>query len=214
MGDSTRERLLRAAGPIFASKGFRDATVREICDRAEVNLASVNYHFGDKERLYVEVLKYAHSQRMNLAASRSRQPSSSPVEDLRRFVHDFVFRALAMEDDSWESQILLREFLKPSTACRELVQENIRPHFEALMRILSRLLPEDVPPEKRHKIGFSIIGQCVYYRVGHMVVEVLISPEEKATHFSAEQVADHIVQFSLAAIAGAAHVETFESISG
>src|SRR4030095_12192205 len=54
----TRQRLLEAAGEVFAARGFRAATVREICQRAQANLAAVNYHFGDKERLYAAVLQY------------------------------------------------------------------------------------------------------------------------------------------------------------
>ena len=52
---NTKERLLKAASEIFAEKGFRDATVAEICEAAEANIAAVNYHFGNKETLYDEV---------------------------------------------------------------------------------------------------------------------------------------------------------------
>ena len=49
--DTTRERILQAAGEAFAAAGYRTTTVRDICQKADVNLASVNYHFGDKQRL-------------------------------------------------------------------------------------------------------------------------------------------------------------------
>ncbi len=60
--DETRRQLLEAAGAVFAEAGFRNATVREICHQAGANIAAVNYHFGDKETLYSEVLRYAHGR--------------------------------------------------------------------------------------------------------------------------------------------------------
>ena len=59
----SRERLLEVATEIFADQGFRNSRVREICRRAEANVAAVNYHFGDKQGLYEEVLSRAFSNR-------------------------------------------------------------------------------------------------------------------------------------------------------
>jgi TetR/AcrR family transcriptional regulator, regulator of cefoperazone and chloramphenicol sensitivity len=56
----TRQRLLEAAGEVFADLGFRSATVRDICRRADANIAAVHYHFGDKEQLYAAAVHYAH----------------------------------------------------------------------------------------------------------------------------------------------------------
>ena len=54
-----RLRLLLAAESVFARKGFDGATVRDICDLAGMNVAAINYHFGDKERLYIETVRHA-----------------------------------------------------------------------------------------------------------------------------------------------------------
>ena len=55
--DDTRQRLLQAAGQLFAEKGYEGASVRDICKKAQANFAAVNYHFHDKERLYIEAVK-------------------------------------------------------------------------------------------------------------------------------------------------------------
>ena len=61
--DSTKARILEAAGNVFAQKGFEAGTVREICQLADVNLAAINYHFGDKRRLYLAAVSHAYSSR-------------------------------------------------------------------------------------------------------------------------------------------------------
>ena len=53
---STRERLIEAAGRLFAENGFEGSTIRGICEDAGANVAAVNYHFRGKEGLYAEVV--------------------------------------------------------------------------------------------------------------------------------------------------------------
>ena len=54
--DDPRGRILSAAGQEFAEKGFEAATIRDICTLATVNVAAVNYYFGDKHRLYLSLI--------------------------------------------------------------------------------------------------------------------------------------------------------------
>ncbi len=91
----TRQRLLEAAGEVFAERGFRNTTIREICRRAQANLAAVNYHFGDKERLYAAVMEYAQDwalAKYPLAQGESRDIPAP--ERLRAFVRYLLFSVL------------------------------------------------------------------------------------------------------------------------
>lgn len=56
--DTTRDRILTAASEEFSIKGFDKTTVRDICTRADVNVAAINYHFQDKQNLYYKVLAH------------------------------------------------------------------------------------------------------------------------------------------------------------
>ncbi len=82
--DSTKARILEAAGGVFAAKGFESATIREICQLAGANLAAVNYHFGDKQRLYVEAVKHAHCSRAQEIPLPVWDETTPPAEKLRR----------------------------------------------------------------------------------------------------------------------------------
>ena len=61
--ESTRDKILSAAGEVFAEQGFERATIRAITERAGANLAAVNYHFRDKAELYTRVVVDACSAR-------------------------------------------------------------------------------------------------------------------------------------------------------
>ena len=52
-----RTRILQAALEVFASKGYAQASTREICQRAGANVAGIHYYFGDKASLYKELMQ-------------------------------------------------------------------------------------------------------------------------------------------------------------
>src|ERR1700683_3182024 len=81
--DGTRTKLLDAAGHVFADFGYQAATVREICARAGVNIALVNYYFGDKLELYTEVLRHSIGASRNGIIKKAIGSTASPAEGLR-----------------------------------------------------------------------------------------------------------------------------------
>ncbi len=200
--EDTKDRILEAAGPIFAEKGFRSATIREICQVAQCNLAAVNYHFGDKERLYIESVKRAHRARMQQQEMPAWPPGTTAAEKLHAFVYSFLSRVLADDQASWHTQLMFRELSQPTAACAELVREYIRPHFALLQTILAELVPPETTEVERHKIGFSVIGQCVFYRVAQPIVRHLLSSQEYEQYDPA-RLAKHIARLTLASLGAA-----------
>jgi AcrR family transcriptional regulator len=196
----TREKVLRAAGMVFAVKGFKTATVREICQLAGVNLASVNYYFGDKERLYLAAVRTAHELRVESVPMPDRGDLAEPETRLRDFIFTLLRRMLAPQEDEWQSKLMLREVLNPSAACQELVQDYFRPHFEMLSATVSELVPTGTTPQRVRQICFSIVGQCFYHRVAGAVVPLIVAEDEYASHYSVDALSEHIFQFSLTAI--------------
>jgi TetR/AcrR family transcriptional regulator, regulator of cefoperazone and chloramphenicol sensitivity len=200
--EDTKDRILEAAGPIFAEKGFRSATIREICQAASCNLAAVNYHFGDKERLYIESVKRAHRSRMQQPEKPVWPPGTTAAEKLHGFVYAFLSRVLADDEASWHTQLMFRELSQPTAACAELVHDYIRPHFALLLSIIAELVPPHTSEVERHKIGFSVIGQCVFYRVAQPIVRHLLSPQE-FEQYDPARLAKHIAGLTLASLGAA-----------
>ena len=198
--DNTREKILLAAGPIFARKGFRSATVREICDTAQVNLASVNYYFGDKQQLYNETVVMARQMRAQQVPEPSWDDSIHPETKLHGFIQMMLERLVAFETEPWQVRLIMREVLKPTEVSRTLVKDYFRPFLETMLDIVDQIVGERLPEEKRYKIGFSIIGQCLYYRFSSEMASMMIGDAGLVDEFTREQLADHIFEFSLAAI--------------
>ena len=54
----TRTKILRVAARFFSQKGFSGTSVRDIVSAAGENVSAVNYHFGNKQKLYQATLEY------------------------------------------------------------------------------------------------------------------------------------------------------------
>ena len=75
----TRQRLLAAASELFAEKGFGETTHVEICAKARINTAAVNYHFGSKENLYVEAWKHSFAESVKAHPPDGGVPPKAPA---------------------------------------------------------------------------------------------------------------------------------------
>lgn len=200
LAEKTRERLLDAAGRTFAERGYRAATVREICRRARVNVAAVNYYFGDKERLYIESVKQAHRLRVGVFPLRDWPSDTPPEEKLRGFIRVTIQRMLSDDGPAWHMQLMMRELAQPTAAVREVVHEFIQPHFAVVMGILGEMLPAEVTEQRRRMMAFSIIGQCLFYRIAQPIVSSLLDEDSLASLYDLQALEAHIAGFTLAAL--------------
>jgi len=198
----THYRLLEAAGEVFAELGYRQATVREICRRAHANVAAINYHFHDKRGLYEAVLKHA------LARVRNNYPTGhGPVtpDNAEQELHDMIAARLHAVFDlgrtAWHSKLMSREMIEPTEALDALVKEELEPFFQRLQSCVRAILGSEVGDEQVRRCVFSISSQWVYYHYNRQVISRL----DPAMRFGPEDIdalADHIAQFSLAALRG------------
>jgi len=192
--------LRRAAGEVFAEVGFRAATVRAICQRAGANIAAVNYHFGDKAHLYVEVLRDAYRVALEQPPDDlGVVPRATPPQRLQAFVHGFLRRLLDPDPSAWHWKVLALELIQPSAALDALVAERLRPLAEQVRGIVQTLLGPGADPEIVRLGGSSVVGQCLFYRHCHSVISRLF-PEQGFGPDAIARIAAHITRFSLAGL--------------
>jgi AcrR family transcriptional regulator len=197
-----RDRILQSAGTIFAEKGFRGSTVREICDAAEVNIASVNYYFGDKKSLYEETLLLAREIGARTYPTPDFSSFESPEHRLRGMILLLLHRLVANHSEPWPVKILMAEILAPSVAARPLIDGYIEPFLDAMFTTVAQLLPPEATESLVRQTGFSIVAQCVYYRFADTLNRMVVADGSFEKDFSVNVLAHQIYEFSLAGIQG------------
>lgn len=198
---ATRERLIEAAGEVFAAEGYRKATIEQICRRAGANIAAVNYHFGDKEKLYAEVFAYAdHCATEAHPADLPYPRGSTPEERMQRQIEWLIERLFDRGRPAWHAQLMAREMMEPTTVLDRRVNERVRTTHNQLAAIVRDLIGPDASDDTVLLCVFSIFGQCVFYRHSAPVITRLYPKFDAANE--APRLAAHVTRFSLEAIRG------------
>ncbi len=194
--EQTRERLIVAAREVFSQQGFQSATVREICKRAEANIAAVNYHFGGKDGLLAEALNFAPLkalQQTNAALD------ACPKVRMQAFIHDFMHMLLDEKKASLQCQIMARELADPTPALDQIVRDAVAPLHVFLGGLLSEVTGKQLSESQLRHSVCSILGQCMFYRNSQPVLQRL-NPKLRYDHKEINAIAAHIAAFSLAGI--------------
>ena len=199
------DRLLQKAVEVFAEYGFRDATVREICSRANVNVASVNYYFRSKEALYNQAVAFAFREVNRLYPQNAALDAGLPPEQrLGLFIDNFLHKLLDDSHLGLHSKLITREISDPTSALDEVIASSIAPQCALLEEIIMLVLGAQVEPgEAKNKTSFvsnplssplpegadnavvtktvvhrcilSILGQCLMFKHSRSVIDRFIS---------------------------------------
>jgi AcrR family transcriptional regulator len=201
----TRERVLKAAAQLFADRGFKKVTVRDICRSARANVAAVNYHFGDKGGLYREVLQLAiETMRATNDAARASGVGLSAEERLREYIRVSLCRAANANSAQWISRLIYREMNDPTPAFDTLVDQGIRPRLDDLSAIVADMLGCAADHPRVLQCVTSIHAQWMLFVPNPVAAR--LRPKIHTRPDDAVQMAAHIAEFSLAgirAVAGA-----------
>lgn len=202
----TYDRLLEVAARLFAARGFKDVTIREICRAARANVAAVNYHFGDKLGLYREVLNKAiETMQATTDAARQAGTGLEAQQKLRAYVRVFLERTAAQSSDSWIHQLMLREMADPTPAIELVFEHVIRPRVAYLSEIVAEVLDIDANDVQVLRSVMSIQSQC-HAAMPNPLSKRLMHNLAADARF--DDLAEHIAQFSLGGLGAVARQTT------
>ncbi len=200
--NETRGRVLEAAARLFAEHGFNHVSIRDICREAGSNVASVNYHFGDKLGLYRELIG-AVAEGMNDAKNSAFGAGAGrpPEEQLRAYIRGFLHQLLDQnpEETCWLEKLMVRETTEPTPALDLIIEKGIKPAAERLAKLVGEVLGLPADDPRAMQGAGAIQGLCIWYRSTRPVAERMF-PELKITPERIDEIADFVADFSLAGI--------------
>jgi TetR/AcrR family transcriptional regulator, regulator of cefoperazone and chloramphenicol sensitivity len=198
---STRQRLLEAAGHVFAKKGFERSTAKEICERAGTNAAAVNYHFGGIEALYAAVLDEARKRILSVRAIEvAVEGKTDPRAKLEAALDVIVQTLLGPVSSSWVLQIFGRDMVTPSPTTYPAKEKLILPLARILRAFVGELmrLPEDDSAVARGCL--SVMAPICILIVGDRRMMKRALPSFGLGADDAPALARHMVDYALAGL--------------
>jgi AcrR family transcriptional regulator len=203
-GSDTRERLLTAAERLFADRGYAGTSVRDVTEAAGANVAAVNYHFGGKKNLYLEVFaartgEMAEMRRKALESAEGDSPRADLEAVLRAFVGACLRNMLARHEADTLARLVFREMASPGPAFEYLMENIAEPNSRELAEPIRRVAP-GLSDEKALLCVVSLMGQLLHFVRARSIIERLCGRNYDEAFV--EELCDHVVKFSLDGIGG------------
>jgi len=197
--ETKREKLLSAAGDVFIEKGFRDATVAEICSRAEANVSAINYHFGSKEALYQEAWRHSFKESIKAYPPDGGVSETAPAAERLHGHLTAIVQRIADENNK-DFFIAQMEMVNPTGLLKEVMRNELIPMRQQTLALVRELLGSEATEQEVQYCEISIISMCVHPLVMQRTAKRFQDEGIPLAITDANAFADHVVEFSLAGI--------------
>ncbi len=158
----TRDKILDAAESLFVERGFSATSLRAIADRAGVNLAATNYHFGSKMGLLAEVF-HRHTAPINeQRLANLEQLEMSGEAPTTRAILEAFFKPF-VEGDIYTTApaVLGWIYSEPESVTRPVFEQEFIAVLVRFQNALAEVLPQLEPAELKWRFHF-MIGSMIH----------------------------------------------------
>ena len=199
---AARSRLVMSALRLFAEKGYKAASTREICDAAGANISAIRYYFGDKAGLYQAA--FFEPMGDTPCGSNIANYAHLPLPiALGKFFSEFLDPLKKGEELGWVMKLHFREMIEPTGAWQQEIDSEIKPQHDALVLMLKEHLGLKAIDADLHRLAFSMVGMAVHFYVGQDIISI-IDPQIISTPKSIDDLAERLAGYAVAMIASEA----------
>lgn len=166
----TRAKIIDAAGQLFAERGFKGVTVRDIVQQANTHLSALNYHFRSKDALYREVVLEACKLASISEKDQQMLGQLKPHDALFLLVKEGLKEYQGKTASHWQVVIITRESWEPSPIFNEVVENYFKPEADFVAGIIGRISGK--APDS-HEVRFAFLSMVALMETfglyGHLV---------------------------------------------
>lgn len=196
---STRDLLIEIAGELFAEYGYEGTSVKMIAEKSQQNIAAVNYHFGCKQSLFIETLKFVLRKIMTTpqASQAGRVKETELEHELAEYVNERTRFLLSPKTPKWYGELVVRSVFTTPVGMQEIEIDILSPDFnylEGLARRYNSLLKQAAAK----RWAYSVVGQILFYVVGRNMILLannLPAYSEKFIAAVADQISETAIQW-------------------
>jgi len=213
----TKLALIRAAGELFAEKGIKGASIRAIAEKGQTNVAAVNYHFGNKEKLHLEVMRYVLDQtNLTPPSSYLAEPhwfasDTQKARLIERLVRDRFAAYLSPDQPAWVGRFMMQSMTNRTQSLETVIRENMFPDHAAVSEIFQRCKP-GLSKDEGRLWAFSFISQVSFFVFFDVPILLILGQKDYGAPFLGE-VSAHVTKVLVRALGLRPRAETQESKS-
>lgn len=193
-GEATRTRILEAAGEMFAAAGYAATTCKAIAERAEVDQASINYHFRNRSALYQAVVAEGHRHFVSVDALRDLTESRLDSSQKLWALLDLLVHGATTGCRGWHLKVLAQELLSPSPHRQALLTDVAAPKLSFIRAVIGEIagIPQDDPALTRCVL--SVLAPCAMMLLGSVGAP---GPLAEISNMSRETITRHLYTFAI-----------------
>lgn len=180
----TKEKLLQTAAKMFAKYGINGVSTRDLVKTSGVNLCSINYYFGSKQKLYEAVMEevFGKIQKNVIEAVRNlnSQVALSPKEEVKLII-DKLFDSFCSDIVSdVQAELLVREIFNPTCVYDKFYSGVFEPMHKHVSELIAKIWK--IPPSSEQVILLThmLFGQVMIFRIHREALRRRL-PEKKYT---------------------------------
>ncbi len=129
-----RIHIIETAMDLFAGKGYEGTSIRDIAEKASVNLAMVSYYFGSKEKLFENIVEYKSSVTRGILDEILKNNKLSAIEKIYAIIDSYVEKLFTHR--SFHRLIYQELILNQREELQNSIVNNLAPNSVIIKRII------------------------------------------------------------------------------